>query len=77
MSSTLIRTATDRTYAEWLRRYGELPDPSRLIDGGLRTEIGIKAVKSTNPGYCYKCAGWTAIRDNRGIRFLTAPTVKP
>jgi hypothetical protein len=52
LSSDLIREATERTYAEWRRRYGELP-PERL-----RTEVDVKAVRSANPGYCYLVAGW-------------------
>ena len=75
LSSSLIRSATARTYTEWVLRYGSLPSPDSLIDGGLRTEIGIKSVQSRNPGYCYQCAGWTPIRRNRGIRFLRAPGV--
>ena len=52
LSSDLIRNATEETYRQWIIRYGELP-PERL-----RTEIGVREVKSANPGYCYMCAGW-------------------
>src|SRR5262245_2317665 len=45
--------ATERTYEEWLRKYGVLP-PERL-----RAEIGIKEVKSADPGKCYRLAGWS------------------
>jgi hypothetical protein len=67
MSSELIREATERTYEEWVRRYGELP-PERL-----RTEIGIKEVRSKNPGYCYQVAGWSKGRIVRGKLYLFAP----
>jgi len=40
------------TYEEWERRYGELPTEQ------LRTEIDVKRVRSTNPGFCYMMAGW-------------------
>lgn len=66
-ASELIAAALVRTYEEWERRYGELP-PERL-----RTEIGIREVASTNPGYCYKVAGWTVDRIVRGKLYLWAP----
>lgn len=66
-SSDLITSALARTYEEWVKRYGALP-PERL-----RTEIGIGAVKSANPGYCYKVAGWTKDRVVRGKLYLWAP----
>lgn len=69
LSSTLIREATLRTYEEWQRRYGTLP-PERL-----RTEIAIGRVASVNPGYCYRCAGWTRDRIVRGKLYLFAPSV--
>lgn len=67
LSSDLIRTATANTYTAWIERYGALP-PERL-----RTEIGIKAVKSKNPGYCYLCAGYVKDRVVRGKLYLWAP----
>lgn len=67
LSSELIRGATERTYTEWLLRYGELPAQR------LRTEIDIRRVKSANPGYCYKCAGWGDGHIVRGKLYLYAP----
>lgn len=67
-SSELIRSAHARTLVEWRLRYGELP-PERL-----RTEIEIARVRSANPGYCYKVAGWTTDRIVRGKLYLLAPT---
>lgn len=66
-SSDLIRSATTRTYEEWIKRYGALPEER------LRTEIGIKEVKSSNPGYCYLMAGWEKDRIVRGKLYLWAP----
>jgi hypothetical protein len=67
LSSSLIREATERTYEEWARRYGSLPAER------LRTEIGVKEVKSRNPGYCYLMAGWEPGPTKRGKKFLYAP----
>lgn len=67
LSSELIRAALEMTYVEWAKRYGELPDER------LRTEIDLKAVKSTNPGYCYRVAGWGDPVKKRGKLFLYAP----
>jgi hypothetical protein len=67
LSSDLILSATERTYEEWLKRYGALPEER------LRTEIDVRAVKSRNPGYCYKVAGWVPDRVVRGKLYLWAP----
>ncbi len=67
LSSTLISSALARTYEEWGVRYGALPVER------LRTEIGIRSVKSSNPGYCYKKAGWIVDREVRGKLYLWAP----
>ena len=67
LSSELIRSATLRTYEEWLLRYGELPVER------LRTEVDISKVRSTNPGYCYLRAGWVRDRVVRGKLYLWAP----
>lgn len=67
LSSDLIASATSETYMRWLERYGELPTER------LRTEIGITAVRSTNPGYCYLKAGWTKDRVVRDKLYLFAP----
>lgn len=66
-SSDLIRSALAKTYTEWRHRYGTLP-PERL-----RTEIDIKRVRSSNPGFCYIAAGWEPGEVKRGKRFLYAP----
>jgi hypothetical protein len=66
-SSELIRAALERTYQEWIRRYGELPTER------LRTEIDVKAVRSSNPGYCYKIAGWEVDRRVGRKLYLWAP----
>ena len=67
LSSELIRRALYRTYVEWQHRYGSLPDER------LRTEIDTRVVKSRNPGYCYKVAGWIPDRVVRGKLYLFAP----
>jgi hypothetical protein len=67
LSSDLIRSALAATYHEWTRRYGNLPAER------LRTEIEIARVRSGNPGYCYKVAGWTRDRVVRGKLYLWAP----
>lgn len=67
LASDLIRSATAATYVAWASRYGELPAER------LRTEIGIKNVRSTNPGYCYKSAGYELDRMVRGKLYLWAP----
>lgn len=67
LSSDLIAQALPLTYAFWVDRYGELPAER------LRTEIGIKAVRSTNPGFCYLKAGWTRDRVVNGKLYLWAP----
>lgn len=70
-ASDLIRSATEATYIAWVQRYGELPEER------LRTEIGISAVKSTNPGYCYKLAGYEVDKVVRGELYLYAPILAP
>jgi len=52
LSSSLIRAATVRTFAWWLRKYRELPSTP------LRTEIDTRAVRGPHFGACYKAAGW-------------------
>jgi len=64
LSSELIQEATEATYWHWVARYGTLP-PERL-----RTEIGVKSVRSRNPGYCYERAGWEPVRDAKGRRVI-------
>lgn len=69
-SSDLIRAALTVTHREWIKRYGEWPLER------LRTEIAVAQVKSRNPGYCYKMAGWTTDRTVRGKLYLWAPEVE-
>ena len=69
LSSDLIRSALARTYEEWALRYGKLPNER------LRTEIGLSFIKSKNPGYCYKKAGWVKDRVVRGKLYLWAPLI--
>jgi hypothetical protein len=71
LSSDLIREALVVTRAEWLKRYGSLPDVE------LRTEIDTRKVRSTNPGCCYLKAGWTRQKVVRGKLYLTAPRDTP
>lgn len=68
-SSDLIRAPLESTYREWKIRYGALPAER------LRTEVDTRAVKSKNPGYCYKMAGWIPDRVVRGKLYLWAPEV--
>lgn len=67
LSSDLIRSATLTTYAIWLERYGEMPRER------LRTEVDTRKVRSSNPGYCYKMAGYEKDRVVRGKLYLLAP----
>jgi len=67
LSSDLIRSATSATYALWAWRYGSLPDAQ------LRTEVDVRAVRSSNPGYCYRCAGWKRGPVKRHKLHLYAP----
>ena len=67
LSSDLIRAATTMTFVEWRRRYSMLPAER------LRTEIDVRRVRSTNPGYCYLMAGWERGALRRGKLFLYAP----
>lgn len=67
LSSDLITAATKKTYSEWIQRYGEMPEER------LRTEIGIKDIRSINPGCCYLKAGWQRDKVVRGKLYLFAP----
>ena len=67
LSSDLIRAATAETLVRWVERYGELPCER------LRTEIGVAAVRSSNPGCCYLKAGWERGDVRRGKLILWAP----
>lgn len=67
LSSELIISATERTYVEWFKRYGVIPRER------LRTEIGVREIRSSNPGYCYLKAGWEKGPLVRGKLYLYAP----
>ena len=67
LSSSLIREALAMTYEIWAQRYGALPAER------LRTEVDTKRIRSTNPGYCYKVAGWVPDRVVGGKLYLWAP----
>lgn len=71
LSSDLIREATERTYTEWIKRYGALPEER------LRTEVDVRAIRSSNPGYCYLKAGYVRGVVKRGKLFLWAPFAEP
>lgn len=68
-SSDLIRAAHRRTLEEWVRRYGKLPAET------LRTEVDAARIKSSNPGYCYKVAGWVPIKRVGTKICLAAPAL--
>lgn len=67
LSSKLILEAVRMTYSEWAKRYGNLPPEV------MRTEIDPKKIRGTNPGFCYKMAGFHNARMVRGKLFLDAP----
>ncbi len=74
LSSVLIVDAVEMTRAVWLSRYGELPSEP------MRTEVKVNAVRSKNPGYCYRRAGWTRQPQSprhrrRGLLVFHAPEV--
>lgn len=57
-SSELIIAAVDIARALWpLER--------------LYTYVNARKIRSTNPGYCFQCAGWTLVRDGSGRPKLT------
>lgn len=68
LSSDLILEATEMTYREWVVRYGEMPAER------LRTEVDVKRVRSSNPGFCYMKAGWERGPIVRGKLHLYAPS---
>jgi hypothetical protein len=68
LSSLLIESAVAATLAAWVTRYGGLPAEP------LRTEIDTRAVRSTNPGYCYWVAGWRRGECHRGKLIMWAPS---
>lgn len=68
LSSELIRLAVEETMMRWDERYGEVPSER------LRTEIDVRRIRSTNPGFCYIKAGWERGLLKRGKLILWAPT---
>jgi hypothetical protein len=70
LSSRLILEALVVTYREWVSRYGFMPIER------LRTEIDPRRVRSTNPGCCYKKAGFYNSRMVRGKIYLDAPCLQ-
>lgn len=56
LSSTLITEAVAAT--RW--RYGKPPD------GGIITFVDAGEVESGEPGYCYRCAGWSRAGKTKG-----------
>lgn len=71
IASDLVRSATEETYVQWIERYGSIPNER------LRTEIGIRQVKSEDPGRCYRLAGWVDDRVVCGKLYLWAPLCAP
>ena len=69
MASDLIRSATFETYWRWIDKYGEFPAER------LRTEVDTARVKSSNPGYCYKLAGYRPVKRVRSKVYLEAPSI--
>jgi hypothetical protein len=67
LSSFLIKFALAQTYLTWINKYGSLPSEK------LRTEIDPKKIKSSNPGCCYKIAGFFNSRMVRKKIYLDAP----
>jgi hypothetical protein len=67
LSSKLILEAITATYTKWASRYGSLPVET------LRTEIDPKKIRGSNPGCCYKKAGFHNGRMVRGKLYLDAP----
>lgn len=68
LSSDLIREATALTYELWPAKYGGMPAER------LRTEVDVQAIRSSNPGFCYKVAGYVPDRRVGRKLYLVAPT---
>jgi hypothetical protein len=68
LSSALIREATERTYAYWLRRWHVLPPVP------LTTEVNPARVRrKRDPGRCFLRAGWKRTGEARGLVCFEAP----
>lgn len=55
LSSKMITDAVDATLAEW----------GRPPKDGIITYVAADKVRSANPGYCFKAAGWRRIGKSR------------
>lgn len=70
LSSDLIRQALALTRVLWHQRYGCWPGEP------LRTEIDVTRVRSANPGYCYRMAGWRRGDTRRNKLMYWAPNAE-
>lgn len=88
LSSDLVREATDRTRAYWIRHYGGVPTvgyrvgidrvgtaPIGPAEVPLTTEVDPgKTRRKRDPGRCFLRAGWRVVdRDRAGLVVLQAP----
>lgn len=76
LASELIIEAHRATFQQWTKRYGFWPGAP------LRTEIDTRYVRSKNPGYSYRVAGWTRIEGPPSaaarrpyMRYFVAPSL--
>jgi hypothetical protein len=60
LSSEMIKHAVIATESEW----GKLPDD------GIITYVAANKVKSVNPGYCFKKAGWKQIGQSKRRKLI-------
>ena len=67
-ASDLVRTATEITFAHWRRRGGGSLPPEALT-----TEVDAVRVASSNPGFCFRAAGWRRLGERRGLIIFVAP----
>lgn len=71
LSSDLVREATERTFAYWLRHYSGLPAVR------LTTEVDPdKTRRKRDPGRCFLRAGWRRTHVARGLVVLAAPDAR-
>lgn len=62
LSSALIRTAVDRTIAEW----GPLPTPHRMITFVDAAKTAARRSRHAGAGACFRHAGWSEIGRTKG-----------
>jgi hypothetical protein len=69
LSSELITEAVAATLAEW-------PDPPAL---GIVSFVDASRVRSSNPGYCYRMAGWQRVGSTKKglLAFQLLPDAMP